>query len=269
MPRKSVLDDHLDIVGKLTDREVAGRTGLTPEAVRSYRKRRDILAECQQEGAQVTVKTSKKSKKKPGRKSKLDGYRRFLGKRSDQQVADWAGLTLSAVRQYRYKHDIKLDKEAIEAAAVEAAAVKQQPKPKKRKKRRKSKLDRFRKVLGTIPDQEVAAQAGVKLSTVRKYRYSKGIKLALRGTEGLPDAPQPVEASPKPSATEKAVGAAQSAPTRWAYTIAVKVGDQETSYTVIAADVAEAGRVALDALRVRSPDAVVQAVTLGSEVLES
>ena len=42
--RKSKLDDHLDIVGVLSDKEVADRAGVTPENVRTFRMRRVIPA---------------------------------------------------------------------------------------------------------------------------------------------------------------------------------------------------------------------------------
>lgn len=42
--RASKLDDHLDIVGRLPDREVAARVGVTAENVRMYRLRRGISA---------------------------------------------------------------------------------------------------------------------------------------------------------------------------------------------------------------------------------
>jgi hypothetical protein len=44
LARASKLDEHLDIVGRLPDREVAARVGVTAENVRMYRLRRGISA---------------------------------------------------------------------------------------------------------------------------------------------------------------------------------------------------------------------------------
>lgn len=65
-----------------------------------------------------------------------------------------------------------------------------------------SKIDPFAKFLGLIPDEKVAEMAGVKPSTVEKYRDKAGIAPydpeAAQGDENAPsDAPQSAPAAPK------------------------------------------------------------------------
>lgn len=71
--RASRLDTFLDIIGTLSDREVAERAGMTTENVRMYRQRRGIAASWRGEASTPTVSTN------PGRGAGL-AYRLTIGR---------------------------------------------------------------------------------------------------------------------------------------------------------------------------------------------
>jgi len=273
MARRSVLLDHLDIVGTRSDKEIAEQFGLTIGAVANFRRRRGIPPKWRKKAAQpkraASAKTPEpsaprkpKSKKRTRkRRSKLDPFRKLLGKVRDQELAEKAGVTVSAVQARRYKLGIKLDSKAIKASAAEAPPQK----PKRPRKKRRSKLSKFRKVLGTVPDQQVAEQAGVKLSTVRQYRYAKGIKLNLQGAQKAAKASSAT--TRKPSAAKKRATRKPKGASKWAYRVDVRVGDNTKNYTVIAADIVMAGKLSLDGLQARGLEATVTSISLANEAL--
>jgi hypothetical protein len=97
-----------------------------------------------------------------------------------------------------------------------------------------------------VDDRVIAEQAGVTLSTVRGYRYRHGIEL-----------------------DRESVQASTLAPTtrQWAYFVEVGKGDDAKRYTVIAADIAGAGKEALHGLSMRGDQRVVQSLALVNEAL--
>lgn len=118
--RKSQLDDYADIVGVLSDKEVAERSGVTPESVRTFRMRRvipaswrgeteeQLLARLAEKG-QLPTPTKprrKRKKKRKQRASKLDPVKHLLGQMPDRQLADMAGVSPENVRAYRKRRNI-------------------------------------------------------------------------------------------------------------------------------------------------------------------
>lgn len=98
--RKSKLSPFFDELGKVPDREVADKAGVSVEAVRMYRRRHDIplLARASRKGTGTG---------RPRRRtSKLDPYREQLGKVPDREIAEQAGVTSENVRSYRRRHGI-------------------------------------------------------------------------------------------------------------------------------------------------------------------
>ncbi|MEC7946548.1 MAG: hypothetical protein VX265_03210 [Myxococcota bacterium] len=92
-------------VGKVPDREVAELAGVTPEAVRMFRRRHDIALEATRSPAAA----SGVAKKPRRRKSKLDPYQDLLGKVPDAEVAAMANVTSENVRAYRRRHSIEAE----------------------------------------------------------------------------------------------------------------------------------------------------------------
>lgn len=140
--RKSKLDDHLDIVGVLSDKEVADRAGVTPENVRTFRMRRVIPAlwrgQTEEElrerlGARGQLPDprptrKKRKKKRKERKSALDPFKHLLGQIPDRQVADMAGVSPENVRAYRKRRGIPA---AWRDGTAEAPVVAEPPKASK------------------------------------------------------------------------------------------------------------------------------------------
>ena len=102
-------------MGTVSDKEIAAKAGVSPENVRTWRKRRGIPASWRGGDSAAPASTratpgSKKARrgKKPRRrKSRLDPYRKELGLLPDKQVAELAGVSPENVRAYRKRHGIK------------------------------------------------------------------------------------------------------------------------------------------------------------------
>ena len=116
-PRKSKLDNHRDVVGSRSDKEVAKLAGVTPENVRTYRLRRGIPASWRGEpSAQVDARTkpttapaaAKSPSKRPRKRraSALDPYQDRIGRVPDRHLAELAGVSAENVRAYRKRHGI-------------------------------------------------------------------------------------------------------------------------------------------------------------------
>lgn len=101
---RSKISPFHDLVGKKPDREIAEMAGVSPEAVRMYRKRRSIRLTLQKPAPKV------ETEKKPGRRrSRLDPYLDLLGKLPDAEIAEKAGVTPENVRAFRGRHGIAAD----------------------------------------------------------------------------------------------------------------------------------------------------------------
>lgn len=127
--RSSRLDQFRDIVGKLPDREVAERAGVSTENVRMYRQRRGIPAEWRPPA------------ESPGRRGRqplppgesrveraLAPVRALVGVLPDAEVAVRAGVSRSAVSAFRARQGIPAGgprpvREPVRAAAPEATGL--------------------------------------------------------------------------------------------------------------------------------------------------
>ena len=113
--RRSKIDPFAAEVGVVSDKEIAVKAGVSPENVRTWRKRRGIPASWRN-GDSATQAAAKEApvsrkgnrgKKPRRRKSRLDPYRKELGLLPDKQVAELAGVSPENVRAYRKRHGIK------------------------------------------------------------------------------------------------------------------------------------------------------------------
>ena len=133
--RKSRLDDYADIVGVLSDKEVAERSGVTPENVRTFRMRRlipagwrgetqeQLLARLGERGQlppPAAAPKRKRKKKRKQRASKLDPFTHLLGQIADRQLADMAGVSPENVRAYRKRRNIPAQWREASDGAVKA-----------------------------------------------------------------------------------------------------------------------------------------------------
>jgi hypothetical protein len=156
--------------------------------------------------------------------SRIDSVRELVGVLTDAEVAAKAGVTSSAVHQYRQRHGIKpalpqgTTRRAVERrrtdprdgaatrgrrparAGLSKSASVNEPTAGESGDRRRSKIDHFRDLVGVLTDPEVAEKAGVTRTAVQMYRKKHGIPPAgPPGDPAVARARAPVAAAPKSS----------------------------------------------------------------------
>lgn len=287
MARRSILEDHLDIVGILPDQEVALKFGMTAENIRAWRKRRGIPAQWRNEGgaapsapaaaasgdsaapAKAKARKSKSSKPRATRGSAIERFEHLLGIVSDATVAGLSGRKVRSVSAHRRKLGIQ-----------PAPASENEHTP---PRHRKSKLDPFRHLLGKVADSEVAEQAGVTEGNVSNFRRRHRIPTTAVVARLIAERSQP-EPEPEDAAQEAAAPAAAPAAAaqvrepvarrgdrpgavEWAYMVTVDVDGEERPYTIVGRDLAHAAATAAERLRVSRPGAVLMAMERVAEVV--
>ena len=109
-----LIEPLLEQLGSIPDAEVARKAGVSVRTVASYRSRNKIPG----------YKGRGTPGKKRRRKSKIDPYTDLLGKVPDRVIAEKAGVTLNAVRNYRANRGIissrQRNKEMRESGLTEA-----------------------------------------------------------------------------------------------------------------------------------------------------
>lgn len=106
-----LIERHHALLGEVPDAEVAKLAGVSVRTVASFRARHDIP------GYSGPRRASTRSRK---RQSKIDPFAHLLGQVPDRVVAEKAGVSLNAVRNYRVKRGIPAAGRAA-TAPVEAA----------------------------------------------------------------------------------------------------------------------------------------------------
>ena len=254
MAKPSPLEDHLDIVGVIPDREVAEQLGMTAENVRAWRNRRKIPARWRTgAAAAATAPKSKTSKQPPKatqtapaapvarkRLSTIDRFGHLLGVIPDATIAHLSGLKLATVGKARAKRGIPPVQGGHEG-----------PPP----RHRKSKMDPYLHLLGKEADSEIAALSGVSSKNVSNFRRRHGIPSARQLTAEKvvqPEVVAPVEVAP--SAPEPAP-VTQVAPTlpsgdgvQWAFKATVERSGVDRTYVVFGPDLAQAAALAASRL---------------------
>ncbi|MES2638435.1 MAG: hypothetical protein V4850_03105 [Myxococcota bacterium] len=139
--RRSAIDAFFDIVGKLTDAEVAAKANVSVPAVTQYRIRRGIPAAGRSSAAKaaaaVAAPPAIKAASVPAqpaaaaqadgekevrhRRSKLDAHAHLVGVLSDAEVASLANVSSEGVRQYRRRHGISAASGRSQEEGVSAA----------------------------------------------------------------------------------------------------------------------------------------------------
>ncbi len=88
---------YVDLLGTRPDGEIAAKAGVSVRAVSDYRTR---------EGIKGYTGPKRRGKDRKPRRSKIDPFREQLGQVPDRVVAEMAGVSLNAVRNYRVKRGI-------------------------------------------------------------------------------------------------------------------------------------------------------------------
>ena len=99
----------IELKDSLSLRELSERFGASPAAIANALKRNGIKRKAAQAGPRKAKKTvsKPKPKKRPGRPSVLDDFQHKMGTLVDREIAEMAGVTVSAVTNYRRRHNIK------------------------------------------------------------------------------------------------------------------------------------------------------------------
>lgn len=232
MAKPSPLENHLDIVGVIPDREVAEQLGMTAENVRAWRNRRKIPARWRDETAAAAAP---KKAGKGKRLSTIDKFEHLLGVVPDATLAHFTGLKLATVGKARAKRGIP-------------PVSREVGKP---PRHRKSKMDPYLHMLGKSADSEIATLAGVSTKNVSNFRRRHGIPSARSLTraapveEAAPEAPveAPAPEAPAPKAKAKAKPA-EVAGVQWAFKATVEREGSQQTYVVFGPDLAAAAALA-------------------------
>ena len=266
MPPAPKPTDNLDkirhLMGTRPDHEIAEMAGSTISVVGRYRRRHGISAYDGYKfgvGQTPPARKGEGSEGRPTKKggrvyaSKLDPYRDLVGKIPDGELADKAGMSTEGVRMYRRRHKIPMTLEARESATKRG--------PKSPRKARPSKLDPFRDLLGTVPDREVAAMAGVTAENVRAFRRKRGIPAGWRGEDaGTTETPAQVAPPPAAPAAAPAV-TRRPASGGEGYEVEVRDATGGTrQYITIAGSLVEAAELSQDAVTRAGKGATIVAI---------
>ena len=87
-------------------RELSERFGASPAAIANALRRNGIRRKSAPAGPRGARKLRQGSKR-PGRQSVLDKYQSQMGQVVDREIAEMAGVTVSAVTNYRRRHNIQ------------------------------------------------------------------------------------------------------------------------------------------------------------------
>lgn len=266
---RSKLDAHRDIIGVLSDAEVAGRAGVTPEAVRVYRQRHDIpskrsvAASAPSAAKASAVEDDKKVAQR--RSSKLDHYMDLVGTLPDREVATMAGVTPENVRAFRRRHDIPArwrdeGDEGGEVAAVAAAPVEAAAEAAPAEAAPVEAVAEAPAV--EAPAVEVAPAAAARASRSRPTkaaRPSKGVSepAAEVATEVAAEVAPVIEAEP---ALPAVPSRASNGHGLNGYIVHVRQGGETREYLIVSTDIASAANNALSSVAARLGSCEIMAI---------
>jgi hypothetical protein len=224
--RASKLDAFRDIIGKVPDREVSERTGMTTENVRMYRQRRGIAAMWREKGAEsVTAAPSAKAGGTTSSAAASGGRSAGAsGSGGSKGAASGGGTSASAASASTGRGsaaESRGAKASSEGTGRGGSRKAEAPAPRKRGRQPaapgESKVEKalavYRDDIGRLPDAELATKAGVSRSAVSAYRQKYKIKASGKG--GRPPKNRGGSSSAASSASSgstSSVQAARSAP---------------------------------------------------------
>jgi len=98
----------LRLKDELSLRELSARFGPSPAAIGNALRRNGIVRKPSRAGRKPKRDPSEEATaKRPGRPSVLDDFQHKMGTLVDREIAEMAGVTVSAVTNYRRRHNIK------------------------------------------------------------------------------------------------------------------------------------------------------------------
>ena len=99
--------EMLEVKDSLSLRQLAERFGVSPAAIANALKRNGIPRKAAPAGPRSSRNTAPIPPRRRGRQSKLDKFHDQMGKVVDREIAEKAGVTVSAVTNYRKRKNIK------------------------------------------------------------------------------------------------------------------------------------------------------------------
>ena len=258
MPRPPVdkkLEPHNSKLGNVPDDDIAKSAGVSRSAVVNYRKRLGIAAYA---GYKFSAAAGVPAA--AGRKAKAPGKAPKKAKVAAPVAAPAPAVAVAPVKRPVGRPR----KNPLPVAAPVAPSPAKAPAPKAAVAGfhgRKSKLEPFVALLGVESDAAVAAKAGVTVENVRAYRARRSIG----GARGVASVAAPVAPpAPAKAAPAPAVKAAAVAGGRSAYLVTVDERGEHKNYAVLADDIAQAARAAVDGVKGRG---TVRAVSKVADLL--
>jgi hypothetical protein len=124
--KDSIIQENIGLVGAMPDHQAAAKMGVSVRTLAAYRARNGIPAYSGPRNRAPRPAAAEAAPAGTGRRSKIDPFRDQVGTVPDRIIAERAGVTLNAVRNYRAKHAISASgrgrpRKAV-AAAIAAAA---------------------------------------------------------------------------------------------------------------------------------------------------
>jgi transposase len=224
--------DLMNLKDDLSLRELAERFDVTPGAITAAFKRTGTTRKPAPPGPRnrrpardeaLPPEPGESGPSRPGSKDDLlQAHADLLGQVPDAEIARRAGVSMRTVAAYRARHGVKGYSGPRRRGAD--------------RKPRKSRIDEFADLVGTVPDREVAEQAGVSINTVRNWRVKRGVEP--RGRSGGAAAPSAAPALRIAPPATSLVPAAPEAPPAGASAWKVVAGS--TVRVVVAASIVEA-----------------------------
>ena len=101
----------LKLKDELSLRELSDRFGASPAAIANALKRNGINRTPARAGPRQARQAASVPKRGPGRPSVLEEFQDQMGKVVDREIAERAGVTVSAVTNYRRRHNIEATNE--------------------------------------------------------------------------------------------------------------------------------------------------------------
>ena len=173
--KRSWWPELLKVKDELSLRELSDRFGASPAAIANALKRNGINRTPARAGPRQARLTGPAKKKGPGRPSILEKYEDQMGKVVDREIAERAGVTVSAVTNYRKRHNIE--------------ATKERGRPRKRpgalsdgmNKRRQVGSRGYRVVIGGEPYVVIATDIAEAANKAREFGRGEVTQIELLG----------------------------------------------------------------------------------------
>lgn len=164
----------VELKDELSLRELSDRFGASPAAIANALKRNGIRRRAAPAGPRRARQKEDTPKRGPGRPSVLDQFQDKMGTVVDREIAELAGVTVSAVTNYRKRHNIK--------ASNERGRPRKRPEPSGAALRRRATGARgYRVVIGGEPFVVIAGDIAEAANKARQYGRGEVTQVELLG----------------------------------------------------------------------------------------